>query len=115
MDQLEEEKRRLKLKRHSSKSDKVNILKSTYVNNLITRILLSLIIFFGLIVFIGEKEGLGNTLIIQGIDETDYWYSNIENSNFSLYDYVSKGELLGITKTNKLYLTFQKKWELFRL
>lgn len=62
----------------------------------------------GMIVFIGEKEGLGNTVIIQGIDEVDYWYSNVENISNSLYDYVSKGNYLGSAKGSKLYLTFKK-------
>lgn len=62
----------------------------------------------GIIVFIGEKEGLGNTVIIQGIDEVDYWYSNVTNLSSNLYDYVNKGDLLGTTKDDKLYLTFKK-------
>ncbi len=62
----------------------------------------------GIIVFIGEKEGLGNTVIIQGSDEIDYWYSNVENLTGTLYDYVKKGSNLGTTKGDKLYLTFKK-------
>ncbi len=65
----------------------------------------------GIVVFIGEKEGFGNTIIIQGIDEIDYWYSNIDNSTVALYDYVEKGEYLGTSKGNKLYLTFKKGTE----
>lgn len=63
----------------------------------------------GIIVFIGEKEELGNTVIIQGIDGVDYWYSNVENLSSSLYDYIGKGEYLGTTKNDKLYLTFKKE------
>lgn len=62
----------------------------------------------GIVVFIGEKEGLGNTIIIQGIDEIDYWYSNVTNVPVSLYDYVSKGNYLGTADGEKLYLTFKK-------
>lgn len=62
----------------------------------------------GIIVFIGEKEGLGNTVIVQGIDEIDYWYSNVENISNSLYDYVTKGSYLGSVQGSKLYLTFKK-------
>ena len=65
----------------------------------------------GIVVFIGEKEGFGNTIIIQGIDEIDYWYSIIDNSTVALYDYVEKGEYLGTSKGNKLYLTFKKGTE----
>ena len=63
----------------------------------------------GLVVFIGEKENLGNTVIIQGIDGIDYWYSNVENLSVNLYDYTSKGDYLGTSKDNKLFLTFKKE------
>ena len=33
----------------------------------------------GIVVFIGEKDLYGNTLIIQGNDGIDYWYGNITN------------------------------------
>lgn len=62
----------------------------------------------GVVVFIGEKEGLGNTIIVQGTDEIDYWYSGIENESCSLYDYVEKGTILAATTDDKLYLTFKK-------
>ena len=32
----------------------------------------------GIVVFIGEKEGYGNTLILQGNDGIDYWYGKFE-------------------------------------
>lgn len=61
----------------------------------------------GIVVFIGEKENYGNTIIIQRIDGIDEWYGNIENVNVKLYDYVSKGELLGEVN-NSLYLIYKK-------
>ncbi len=64
----------------------------------------------GIIVFIGEKEGLGNTVIIEQIDGVDTYYADISLNNKNLYDYVEKGELLGEVN-NKLYLAFQKKGE----
>jgi len=61
----------------------------------------------GIVVFIGIKEGYGNTVIIQRIDGIDEWYGNIENVNVKLYDYVSKGKVLG--EANKyLYLLYKK-------
>jgi len=69
------------------------------------------IINSGIVVFIGEKEDYGNTVIIQGIDEIDYWYGNVDNLSVSLYDYVSKGNLLGSCKSDKLYLVFHKNGE----
>lgn len=69
------------------------------------------VITSGIVVFIGEKEELGNTVIVQGIDEVDYWYSNIDNLSVSLYDYVSEGTFLGSAKGTNLYLTFLKNGE----
>lgn len=62
----------------------------------------------GMVVFIGEKENYGNTVIIQQIDGKDVWYSNLENVNVSLYDYVEKGSLLGEVKDEDLILIFKK-------
>lgn len=61
----------------------------------------------GIVVFIGEKEDYGNTVIIQRIDGIDEWYGNIDNVNVKLYDYVKKGELLGEV-SNNLYLVYKK-------
>ena len=63
--------------------------------------------YSGIVVFIGEKEGLGNTIIIES-NEVTIWYSNI-NSNIELYDEVKKGEYLGEKRDDKLYLEFQKE------
>jgi stage IV sporulation protein FA len=62
----------------------------------------------GLVVFIGEKEGYGNTVTIQGVDGVDIWYGNIENVSVSLYDYVELGTPLGSTIDNNLYLVYKK-------
>lgn len=62
----------------------------------------------GIVVFIGEKENYGNTVIIQRIDGIDEWYGNISNVNVKLYDYVKKGELLG-EANNTLYLVYKKQ------
>ncbi len=65
----------------------------------------------GIVVYIGSKDGLGNTLIIQGTDGTDYWYSNLENIGVNLYDYIEKDTLLGVTKDEYVILTFVKDGE----
>lgn len=62
----------------------------------------------GIIVYLGDKDALKNTCIVQGIDGVDIWYSNIDISNLTLMDYVSKGDLLSQTISDKLYLTLQK-------
>ena len=62
----------------------------------------------GIVVFMGEKEGYGNTIIIEQVNGVDVYYSNINPSNIKLYDYIEKGKLLGEVKDNKLYMVFQK-------
>lgn len=63
----------------------------------------------GLLVFMGDKEGYGNTLIIQGVDGTDIWYGNIKDVNLKLYDYVEAGSILGNTTDDFYYLVLQKE------
>lgn len=63
----------------------------------------------GIVVFMGEKEEYGTTVIIQQIDGVDVWYSNIEAKDIKMYDYVKKGTLIGQSKSKKLYLVFQKE------
>ena len=61
----------------------------------------------GIIVFLGKKEKFGNTIIVQQTNGVDVWYGNIDNANYKLYDYVSKGDIIG-TSNNYLYLLFKK-------
>lgn len=62
----------------------------------------------GIVVFVGEKENYGNTVIVQGSDGTDIWYGNLENVSVKLYDYLDKETVLGQTKDEYLYLVLKK-------
>lgn len=62
----------------------------------------------GIVVFMGNKEEYGNTLIIEQVDGVEVWYSNIEVKDVKMYDYVEKGSLIGEVKDKNLYLLFQK-------
>ncbi len=62
----------------------------------------------GMVVFIGDKDNYGNTIIVQQVDGKDVWYSNLENVSVKLYDYVEKGALLGEVKDAELVLVFKK-------
>ena len=62
----------------------------------------------GIVVFIGEKEGYGKTIIIQQMNGVDVFYGNI-SSNVNIYDYIEKGALIGEAIDNKLYLVFQRE------
>ena len=65
----------------------------------------------GLIVFAGEKEGYGNTIILQRPDDVEIWYSNLDSVSVSLYDYVKAGGTIGAAKENTLYMVFTKDGE----
>lgn len=61
----------------------------------------------GMVVFIGDKEYYGNTIIIESLDGIYYWYGNISNTSVKLYDYIEKGSFIG-EASNDLYLVFSK-------
>lgn len=69
------------------------------------------VITSGIVVFIGEKDDLGNTVIIQGNDGVDIWYSNITDTDISVYDYIEAGSLLGSSNSEDIYLTINKDGE----
>ncbi|MEG2028352.1 MAG: M23 family metallopeptidase [Bacilli bacterium] len=61
----------------------------------------------GIVIFVGEKEGYGNTIIIEGENDVDIWYGNLSQINVKMYDYIKSGSLLG-EASNNLYLVFMK-------
>ena len=63
----------------------------------------------GLVIFVGDKEGYGNTVIVQRADNVEVWYSNIKNTNVSLYDYIKKGDNIGEANGKNIYLVFTKE------
>ena len=63
----------------------------------------------GIVVFMGDKEGYGSTVIIEQINGIDVWYSNIKTNDIKMYDYIEKGSLIGETNGKKLYMVFQKE------
>ena len=65
----------------------------------------------GIVVFIGEKENYGNTVIISQTDGINTWYGNLSNVNVKLYDNVETNSILGEVKNNELYLLFERNGE----
>lgn len=61
----------------------------------------------GIIVFIGSKGDYKNSIIVQQVNGIDVLYGNIENSNYKIYDYVKKGDIIGVSD-KYLYLMFKK-------
>lgn len=65
----------------------------------------------GIVVYLGEKENYGKTVIIQGSDGVDYWYANIDDLSVGLYDYIEKDYILGVNQDSYLYMVFAKNGE----
>ncbi|WP_174524223.1 M23 family metallopeptidase [Neobacillus soli] len=54
----------------------------------------------GFVHFIGVKEGLGKTVIIQHSDKTETWYGNLDEINVKLYQYIDKRTVVGKVSTS---------------
>lgn len=67
----------------------------------------------GVVTYIGNKDDLGSTVIVTSDDGYDYYYSNLENINVKVYDYIENNTILGSTKGNYFYLTISKDNEYF--
>lgn len=61
----------------------------------------------GIVVYIGEKDDYGYTVIVQGNDSNNIWYGNLDNVSLSLYDYIEEGEIIGEAIDKTLYLTIK--------
>ena len=62
----------------------------------------------GIVVFIGDKDDLGSTVIVQGNDGVDIWYSGVTDTNIGVYDYVEVGNILGNASSDYIILTLMK-------
>lgn len=62
----------------------------------------------GIIVSIEETEHYGNTIVVEQVDGVSVWYGNVDVSDVKLYDYVEKGQILGMSRSEDLYLVLMK-------
>ncbi len=62
----------------------------------------------GIIVYNGSKDDYQNTIIIQGNDGIDIWYSGLLMTDYSLYDYVKKDTILGSSIDSSIIITIMK-------
>lgn len=60
-------------------------------------------------IIINIKE---DAIIMEQVDGIEVTYKNIEKGDFSLYDYIEKGEIIGKVTNDELFLTFQKNGEI---
>lgn len=49
----------------------------------------------GFVIFTGERENLGKTVIVQHHDDSESWYGHLEDIDVALYDYIESGEVIG--------------------
>ncbi len=91
---------------YSNKEKYLDGYKLTVTNNYLVPVINS-----GIVVFIGEKEGYGRVITIEGEDGVTLTYGNIINTDIKLYDYVTKGSFLGEVNENTLYIIALKSGE----
>lgn len=61
----------------------------------------------GIVIFAGEKEGYGKTVIVQEADDLEVWYGGLKEIKVSMYDYLKSGEVIG-SCDDDLYMAFMK-------
>ncbi|MCO7175585.1 peptidoglycan DD-metalloendopeptidase family protein [Sporolactobacillus kofuensis] len=66
----------------------------------------------GLVVFVGHKKNIGETVIIQHKDSDESWYGKLDKANVKVYQEVKKGQNIGITsgkdKKGTVYFALKK-------
>ena len=60
-----------------------------------------------MVLFIGDKDNYGKTIIIEDLNGIYYWYGNISTTSLKLYDYVEEGSFIG-EADKALYMVFSK-------
>lgn len=65
----------------------------------------------GLVIFAGEKENLGTTLILEQIDGVEVWYIGVDFHDLKLYDYVEKSTLIASSKEEYISIYFKRRGE----
>lgn len=62
----------------------------------------------GTVIYIGELELLGNSISIEIDSGEILTFSNLDNINVNIYDYINEGTILGSVKEDYFYLTIEK-------
>lgn len=62
----------------------------------------------GTVIFIGNKDSLGPTVIVESASGVCFWYSGLENISVNLYDYIDTNTIIGSTLEDYLILTISK-------
>lgn len=51
----------------------------------------------GLVIYAGEKDDLGKTVIVQNVDGSETWYGQLDGISVDVYDEVKKGDEIAVT------------------
>ncbi|UPM55265.1 M23 family metallopeptidase [Gottfriedia acidiceleris] len=54
----------------------------------------------GRVLFVGKKDNLGNTVIIQHADGSESWYGKLGTTNVKIYDEVDSKKVIGTVSSN---------------
>lgn len=65
----------------------------------------------GLVLFVGEKEGYGNTLILEQVDGVEAWYIGVDTNDLKIYDYVDANAIIGTSMKDTIDLYFKRSGE----
>ena len=62
----------------------------------------------GIVVFLGNRDGHENIVVVQQVNGIDVWYIGMTNINTRIYDFVERGSFLGNTIDDTLHLIFKR-------
>jgi stage IV sporulation protein FA len=65
----------------------------------------------GWVIFVGDKEGLGQTIMIEHADKTVSLYGSVNQAKVKLQDWVQPGQVIGIADGESLFFSLQKNKE----
>ncbi|WP_210609464.1 M23 family metallopeptidase [Priestia flexa] len=54
----------------------------------------------GIVRYVGKRDGIGNTVIIQHADGSETWYGQLKTVDVNVYDFVNKGKELGVVASS---------------
>ena len=68
--------------------------------------------YSGVVSYIGSDNEYGSVYVVKREDNIDVWYGNICNSTLKAYDNIDKGNYIGESCSNYIYLVFKKNEEI---
>lgn len=88
---------------YSDRTDYYDGVKLKVLNNYLVPVIRE-----GIVVFNGEKDRYGYVVIVEDSSGIYNWYGNICNTSLKLYDRVKKGDYIGESCQDYIYLVFSE-------